>query len=103
MSNNHKCTINSTMNKAQRGASAFGFSPTSRPREETRGKSFGKVGALKIHKILYNLSLKMRKPMLQLPFESFTSNIESRLKLIRYTGLKPSKAQIARAEQWIKR
>ena len=66
-------------------------------------KSFGKVGALKIHKILYNLSLKMRKPMLQLPFESFTSNIESRLELIRYTRLKPSKAQIARAEKWIKR
>lgn len=66
-------------------------------------ENFGKVGALKIHKILYDLSLKMNKPLLQLPFESFTSNVESRLELIRYTGLRPSKEQITDAENWIKR
>ena len=50
-----------------------------------------------------DLSLKMNKPLLQLPFESFTSNVESRLELIRYTGLRPSKEQITDAENWIKR
>ena len=66
-------------------------------------ENFGRVGVLKIHKILYDLYLKMNKPVLQLPFESFRSNIESRLELIRYTGLRPSKEQITEAENWIKR
>ena len=76
--------------------------------EETRRRrhwpeNFGKVSALKVHKILYDLSLKINKPVLQLPFESFTSNIESRLELIRYAGLRPSKEQTTEAENWIKR
>jgi len=66
-------------------------------------ENFGKKGASKIHNIMCNLSLKMNRPILQLPFESFTSNIETRLELIRYIGIKPKKEQITEAENWIKR
>ncbi len=66
-------------------------------------ENFGKAGALKIHKIMYDLSLKLSKPFLQLPFESFTSNTQTKFELIRYTGLRPTKEQITEAENWIKR
>lgn len=76
--------------------------------ERTRNRrgwpaNLGREGAMKIHNIIYDLSFKLQKPILQLPYESFISNNKSRLELINFTGLRPSKAQIMKAESWIKK